>query len=685
MSKLYKGEINFSVGIKQSGAVPLDDRTVVANFNDLLSADTFGLGAYAGMLVAVLETQQVYMLVDKANSTAVESWVAVGGLSEEDIENIGKIKDIENELNKIDEIEKTVTGYTETIESIQETLEKMSDNDTKNTAGSSESADKLYLIGAKEQVGSGTTTYSNSKIYVNGGKLYVEGNNVLVSNDITGLTESIDSLNESINDLNDVVTGHTYNIGQLEQVVSAHTQTLSSVENTITGYTETIERLEDIVSANTQTLSSVENTMSGITESINDLNNVVTGNTQEIETIKQHLSSTVDYGKALEISGSTVNVLVAEDNNYLKINEENELIVSEMKTNDTIFSETITIEGGPLAELAKQAYTGGTVPQGTSIQEFFKNLLCSEMYPSTSKNTPSYSISIDAPSISSNVSSGSLQEIGTKVNFNAVTAKIVSESKTEPKVSGFKYGYSDTINGTIVGGPTSVTTTISSSQKSGEVYKLTGTKSGFEGTVQASASNASYSSCTLSATTLTVALGSNSYSVSETAPKYTYSYSGIDSKYIVSNLGNRSEDNKSEAVAAKSATDSNQPTTSSTFTVTGVYPVYTNAVSSTAANTTAIEKRCTLSSGKTFEIDFGPETSAFNAFAYPATHSLSTTEIYNEDARKYEEYIGGSETIDATYTVQGTAIPYKVWKRKGSAYGQTTKFRFILYKNLNTK
>ena len=406
----------------------------------------------------------------------------------------------------------------------------------------------------------------------------------------------------------------------------------------------------------------------------------------EIANIREELENVGgEYGTAIEMVDEVINVKVQENNNFLEVNDNNELVVESINTNKTIINEDIRIAGGPLADLAKQAYTGGTVPQGTSIQEFFRNLLCNEVYPTTSKNTPSYSISISTPTITANVNSGSLQEIGTKVNFNAVTAKIVSESKTEPKVSGFKYGYSDTINGTIIGGPTSVTTTISSSQKSGEVYKLTGTKSGFSGTVPSSASNATYSSCKLSATTLTVALGTNSYTVSETGPKYTYSYSGIGAKYVVSNLGNRSEDEKSEAVAAKSATDSNQPTTSTTFTVTGVYPVYTNAVSTTAANTTTVEKRCTLSSGNTFEIDFGPETSAFNAFAYPATHSLSSAEIYNEDARKYEEYIGGSEIVDATYTVQGTAISYKIWKRKGSAYGQTTKFRFTLNKNLNTK
>ena len=77
MSKLYNGNIKFSVGIVQSGAVPLDDRSVVRSFSDLLKSETFGLSAYEGMLVAVVEDQQVYMLVDKANATSEESWIDV--------------------------------------------------------------------------------------------------------------------------------------------------------------------------------------------------------------------------------------------------------------------------------------------------------------------------------------------------------------------------------------------------------------------------------------------------------------------------------------------------------------------------------------------------------------------------------------------------------------------------------
>lgn len=78
MGKLFNGMIPFASAIKPTGAQPLDDRTVVKSFADLLLDETFGLAKYNGMLVAVVDDQQVYMLVDAANSASEDSWVAVG-------------------------------------------------------------------------------------------------------------------------------------------------------------------------------------------------------------------------------------------------------------------------------------------------------------------------------------------------------------------------------------------------------------------------------------------------------------------------------------------------------------------------------------------------------------------------------------------------------------------------------
>jgi hypothetical protein len=50
-------------------------------------------------------------------------------------------------------------------------LDWMPDTDTKNTAGSFDSASKMYLIGAPAQYAAGVTTYSNSKVYATDGAL----------------------------------------------------------------------------------------------------------------------------------------------------------------------------------------------------------------------------------------------------------------------------------------------------------------------------------------------------------------------------------------------------------------------------------------------------------------------------------------------------------------------------------
>ena len=82
MAKKYNGTINFASALRPTGAQPLDDRMVVQSLQDLLSASTFeangASAAYNGMIVAVIEEQQVYMLMDAANLTSEESWIAVG-------------------------------------------------------------------------------------------------------------------------------------------------------------------------------------------------------------------------------------------------------------------------------------------------------------------------------------------------------------------------------------------------------------------------------------------------------------------------------------------------------------------------------------------------------------------------------------------------------------------------------
>lgn len=47
-----------------------------------------------------------------------------------------------------------------------------SSTDTKNTAGSSNSTSKLFLVGAASQSSAGVTTYSHANVYATNGSLY---------------------------------------------------------------------------------------------------------------------------------------------------------------------------------------------------------------------------------------------------------------------------------------------------------------------------------------------------------------------------------------------------------------------------------------------------------------------------------------------------------------------------------
>ena len=403
-----------------------------------------------------------------------------------------------------------------------------------------------------------------------------------------------------------------------------------------------------------------------------------------------------EAGTALELAedGVTFNVKIAENNNFLSVNDNNELIVDDMTVDKTVLKEAITIEGGPLAtDAVKSAFDGGVIPANTDIQTVLKALLCVEIYPKPTKNTPDFTVSISSPSISTptgsslvKVSNEYLAEIGQSLAFSEVTAKTVSVTKTNPEVSGFTHGYSSELTGENINSATEVSSEWTVIQMANNVYELSASASGFTGTLPTTVQNTTAASCKLSACDLTVSLGTNKYTVTEDAPKHSGTHPGVASYYVVSNLGGRKLEEVSPQIQAQTtAVEKDPDNKSTTFTVTGVYPVFNNMISTTASNTVAVDKKMTLSTGKVFEISYGPETNAFHAFAYPATHTLSKVEIYNTMSKAYEDYTGGSSTADDTYKIQNVDTAYKVWKRAGNAYSETTKFRFTLNKNLNTK
>ena len=78
MAKIFKGDVNFGFVINQTGAQPLDSRSVVKSYAELLKYETFGDAIYNGMTVATTDEQKVYMLIDDTKATSADGWKEVG-------------------------------------------------------------------------------------------------------------------------------------------------------------------------------------------------------------------------------------------------------------------------------------------------------------------------------------------------------------------------------------------------------------------------------------------------------------------------------------------------------------------------------------------------------------------------------------------------------------------------------
>lgn len=387
----------------------------------------------------------------------------------------------------------------------------------------------------------------------------------------------------------------------------------------------------------------------------------------------------------------SVNIASDENKNFLTV-EDNKLAVRSVDTDSTLTTEAITIEGGPLAtDAVKAAFEDGIIPEGSNMQAILKALLCVEIYPSPTGNTPDYRIKIETPSISAgdNIKSGALVEVGQIISFNTVKAKGVSVyDKVEPTVKTFTHGYSDTIDGAI-NSATSIGSTWDIKQMDNNVYELSATKSGFEGTLPTTVSNAVAASCILSSCTLTAVEGENTYSVTEDAPKYTGSYDKVESKYIVSNLGGRSENHKSPSIDAANGIERDADNKTATFKVTGVYPIFCNGVSASTVDAEASSmadlespvtgdgtKLALMKAGSTFAVSFANQTSEPYRLFLPGNWKITSAVAIDGLKGTYAVDCKSDFVTNGTTTrkIQNKDVTYTVYQWASTEGANRVKF-----------
>lgn len=299
--------------------------------------------------------------------------------------------------------------------------------------------------------------------------------------------------------------------------------------------------------------------------------------------------------------GSTIKDKTIDTNDLVVINEGlaeggNEKFGSVYKGNkmvgttkaDSLYTtEPITIAGGPLADFFEDAY-GGTIPAGTSLQDFISALACVELWPNP-EATASYGTltsTLAAPSSTQSWSgSNKLVEYGSTIEVGKVTAANASANAPALTFSNFAYGFATTTGKHTVSkntNPAKVNATVTTATTDVE-YTLSRTYSDNVGRPADhsadSVKGANGSGLSFAAENVTAGLGANTVKFTLSVNKQIHSatVAAPSVYYALSNLGNTDKDNVSQQKIDKTSTYTYTPNpaipaskSSSTYTVTGV-------------------------------------------------------------------------------------------------------------------
>lgn len=412
--------------------------------------------------------------------------------------------------------------------------------------------------------------------------------------------------------------------------------------------------------------------------------------------------------------GSTIKDKTIETNDLVVINEglaeggnakfgsvyKGDKMVGTTKADSLYTTEPITIAGGPLADFFEDAY-GGTIPAGTSLQDFISALACVELWPNPAA-TASYGTltsTLSAPSSTQSWSgSNKLVEYGSTIEVGKVTAANASANAPALTFKNFAYGFATTTGKHAVAkdtNPSRVNATVTTATTDVE-YTLSRTYSTNVGRPADhsadSVKGANGSGLSFAAENVTAGLGANTVKFTLSVNKQIHSatVAAPSVYYALSNLGNTDKDNVSQQKVDKTTAYTYTPnpaipasSSSSTYTVTGVWPVYSNIKS--GAFTADATSRYTLQTSSVFEfIDTPTEVGSANNFMfdYPATHTVSKFEMKDPSGNWVAfagSYTAASEPFNKT--VQGVERSYK---RLTTAGGNgSMKYRITLNKSLD--
>lgn len=356
-------------------------------------------------------------------------------------------------------------------------------------------------------------------------------------------------------------------------------------------------------------------------------------------------------------------------------------------------TEDITVAGVSSTVGTGTIKDGTVIPKGTDMDAFLKMLLVKEIYPEVSYVQPSLVGKFDsATALTVDLSNnGSVQEVGSAAFLEeiAAPASTYQVQGEAAQVKGLKHGYSDALNGavTLEENIKAAWNGLAQIEEEGAFTLEVTSFSGFTGTkpsIVKGVSSAVMAGQSIGA----VSEGTNSITVTAKPPRYVGNNAGIGAKYIVSNVGGRSEEHKTSAIASVNITSDNAPsptTIKGTRSVTGKYrcAVVSNVdLSTTNIDSNYIGNQAFLDplaqgKSKTFTANFTASTGKSIVVIVPPGYSLTGI----KSSLGSDVDVSNYTMSEATRTVGGTGFTYKVYIYTNNGAADVVNKDFVITKD----
>jgi hypothetical protein len=425
-------------------------------------------------------------------------------------------------------------------------------------------------------------------------------------------------------------------------------------------------------------------------ERISAIENGYYTSAQTNEVIEEAIGQLSNYsaGTAIDTTDNIIDVKVCDTNNYIYVNDDNELQVSSINSDDVLISSDITVAGGPLASYISQVY-GDTIPSGLTFQEFLIAMSCTKKWSTNVATTYVFNISVANPSIT--LSDNGNVEAGTLVTLNAINPTNASAYQTITSKT-YTYGYKDGENGQYISN-TAYTQSLNPSMSSNDDNEMVVTLSGFKNNdneFTIASGGTVTGTTTFNSMTLVAADGQNSVNAKMVSAATATANTGVTVHdiYVANNVKEytRSANDSSNWIehiecpskwidGGSEHTKKMVPQNGTTKTVTGVrYMFYGAKDSVLTLNSANIRTFTGAEQSNSFTISV-PQGTNQVVIAFPASDNKELSKI-TAAAQLNAEITSNFTKLNNTIMVEGangyTPVAYNIWEYKPSASWPTS-------------